>query len=95
MVLRRPAHPWPVSPRPCKKIMEAVCLILDLRITGFRDILRSSISAHKEVILLDPKLIPRDPNSASFWAMGKNDKSGTPLVASSLFRRMFLALYLM
>ena len=37
MVLRREAHPWPVSPRPWRKIIEAVCLIRGLRITGFRD----------------------------------------------------------
>ena len=29
----------PVSPRPWRKIMEAVCLILGFRITGFNDIL--------------------------------------------------------
>ena len=37
MVLSRLAQPCPVSPSPCRKIMEAVCLIRGLRITGFRE----------------------------------------------------------
>ena len=38
IVLRSEAQPWPVSPRPWRKIIEAVCLIRGLRITGFSDI---------------------------------------------------------
>ena len=37
MVLSRLAQPCPVSPRPWRKIMEAVCLILGFNITGFRE----------------------------------------------------------
>ena len=38
MVLRSEAQPCPVSPRPWRKIIEAVCFIRGLRITGFSDI---------------------------------------------------------
>jgi len=34
IVLRIPAHPWPVSPSPCRNTIEAVCLIRGWRITG-------------------------------------------------------------
>ena len=45
IVLSRPAQPCPVSPRPCRNTIEAVCLIRGFRITGRKDILHLEAEA--------------------------------------------------
>ena len=76
MVLRSEAQPCPVSPRPWRKIIEAVCFIRGLRITGFSDI---------RDIFCPPGSI-----FANNYARKKNDKKMTKIDKIHFFHSNFL-----
>jgi len=71
IVLRMDAQPWPVSPRPCRNIMEAVCLILGFSTTG---LVSFDIPLRREALLIEKTkswesdIFRRAPNSSRLVA---------------------------
>lgn len=100
IVLRREAQPCPVSPRPCRKIIEAVCLIRGLRITGLSDIrdivmMYLSVTGHCQSKSERKRLIPRCESTASLSRARKNLGSNPQVLMHFLMITSCSALYLM